>query len=115
MWPWLRLLEVVQKRVDLVRSRAVKRVQWRLENAHVLRQYFAAGRPVCSTAFQAGGISGLQLVFYPSGSHGAREGFCSFFLSCPAGCTIRCRGPQPVLCLRRRTPQHKDVPQVGVQ
>lgn len=84
------LLELVQRKVDLVRSRAVKRVQWRLENAHLLLQHCAAGHPVCSTAFQAGGIGGLQLIFYPGGCSGAREGFCSFFVQCPVGCTIRC-------------------------
>merc|ERR1711972_992608 len=40
--------------------------------------------------FQVAGVSGMQLVFYPSGCHGAREGFCSFFVSCPAGCALRC-------------------------
>ena len=32
----------------------------------------------------------LRLVFYPQGSAGARPGFCSLFLSCPPGCTLRC-------------------------
>eukprot|EP00438_Fugacium_kawagutii_P022385 Skav217213 [mRNA] locus=scaffold143:224235:231852:- [translate_table: standard] len=32
----------------------------------------------------------MQLVFYPQGCAGARPGFCSFFLSCPPGCTLRC-------------------------
>mmetsp|Transcript_87500 Transcript_87500/g.282690 ORF Transcript_87500/g.282690 Transcript_87500/m.282690 type:complete len:823 (-) Transcript_87500:131-2599(-) len=84
------LLELVQRKVDLVRSRSVRRVQWRLEGASMLRQCFAEGKAVCSTAFQAAGVSGMQLVFYPSGCAGAREGFCSFFLSCPAGCALRC-------------------------
>merc|ERR1719183_2277661 len=59
-----RLLEMVQsqqhtlqqqvlRKVDLMRSRAVRRVEWRLENAKMLRQSFAQGKPVCSTAFQA--------------------------------------------------------------
>jgi len=73
-----------------VRSRATRKVQWRLENAPLLRQSFAEGQAVRSTAFQAGGISGLQLVFYPQGYAGARPGFCSVFLSCPPGCTVRC-------------------------
>eukprot|EP00933_Yihiella_yeosuensis_P062425 TRINITY_DN65379_c0_g1_i1.p1 TRINITY_DN65379_c0_g1~~TRINITY_DN65379_c0_g1_i1.p1 ORF type:complete len:841 (+),score=176.43 TRINITY_DN65379_c0_g1_i1:148-2670(+) len=84
------LLDQLQRKVDLVRSRATRRVQWRLENASLLRQSFAEGQPLCSTAFQAAGISGLQLVFYPGGCAGARPGFCSFFLSCPVGCTLRC-------------------------
>jgi len=84
------LLDQLTQKVDLVRSRATRRVQWRLENASLLRQSFAEGQPVCSTAFQAAGISGLQLVFYPSGCAGARAGFCSFFLCCPSGCLVRC-------------------------
>lgn len=84
------LLDMLQHKVDLVRSRATRRVQWRLENASLLRHSFAEGQPICSTAFQAAGLSGLQLVFYPGGCAGARPGFCSFFLSCPAGSTVRC-------------------------
>lgn len=84
------LLDQLQKKVDQVRSRATRKVQWRLENAPLLRQSFAEGQAVRSTAFQAGGISGLQLVFYPQGYAGARSGFCSVFLSCPPGCTVRC-------------------------
>jgi hypothetical protein len=84
------LQQQVLRRVDLMRSRAVRRVEWRLENAPMLHQNFAEGKPVCSTAFQAAGIDGLQMVFYPNGAQGVREGFCSFFLLCPAGCTLRC-------------------------
>jgi len=84
------LADIFRRKMDVVRSRSVRRVQWRLEQAFSLRQSFAEGRAVCSTAFQAAGISGLQLIFYPSGCVGARPGFCSFFVSCPAGCTVRC-------------------------
>eukprot|EP00928_Gymnodinium_smaydae_P019542 TRINITY_DN17503_c0_g1_i1.p1 TRINITY_DN17503_c0_g1~~TRINITY_DN17503_c0_g1_i1.p1 ORF type:complete len:812 (+),score=194.07 TRINITY_DN17503_c0_g1_i1:196-2631(+) len=82
--------EQVSRQMSAIKSKAVRRVQWRLEQAFRLREAFAQGRPVCSTAFQAAGINGLQLVFYPSGCEGAKEGFCSFFLSCPAGCTLKC-------------------------
>eukprot|EP00927_Polykrikos_kofoidii_P041190 TRINITY_DN35111_c0_g1_i1.p1 TRINITY_DN35111_c0_g1~~TRINITY_DN35111_c0_g1_i1.p1 ORF type:complete len:815 (-),score=145.09 TRINITY_DN35111_c0_g1_i1:62-2476(-) len=84
------LSEYVLKKVDIMRSKAVRRVQWRLDHSSKLRSAFAEGVPVCSTAFQAAGINGLQLVFYPSGSAGAKEGFCSFFLSYPPGCSLRC-------------------------
>eukprot|EP00931_Biecheleriopsis_adriatica_P006576 TRINITY_DN107964_c0_g1_i1.p1 TRINITY_DN107964_c0_g1~~TRINITY_DN107964_c0_g1_i1.p1 ORF type:complete len:829 (-),score=211.88 TRINITY_DN107964_c0_g1_i1:72-2558(-) len=84
------MLDQLQRKVDQVRSRATRRVQWRLENAPLLRQSFGQDQAVRSTAFQAAGISGLQLVFYPSGYAGARPGFCSVFLSCPPGCTVRC-------------------------
>eukprot|EP00930_Biecheleria_cincta_P070114 TRINITY_DN5776_c0_g1_i5.p1 TRINITY_DN5776_c0_g1~~TRINITY_DN5776_c0_g1_i5.p1 ORF type:complete len:246 (+),score=30.54 TRINITY_DN5776_c0_g1_i5:1206-1943(+) len=84
------ILDQLQKKVDQVRSRATRKVQWRLENAPLLRQMFADRQAGRSTAFQAGGISGLQLVFYPQGYAGARPVFLSVFLSCPPGCTVRC-------------------------
>ncbi|CAJ1416799.1 unnamed protein product [Effrenium voratum] len=82
-------LDQLHKKVDVMRSRAIRRVQWRLENGPLLLS-FAKDQAVRSTAFQAAGISGMQLVFYPQGCAGARPGFCSFFLSCPPGCTLRC-------------------------
>mmetsp|Transcript_148308 Transcript_148308/g.413089 ORF Transcript_148308/g.413089 Transcript_148308/m.413089 type:complete len:855 (-) Transcript_148308:131-2695(-) len=84
------LLEAMQCKIDVMRSRSIRRVQWRLDHASTLRQCFAEGVPICSTSFQAAGINGMQLVFYPSGCSGAKEGFCSFFIACPAGCTMRC-------------------------
>lgn len=84
------VLDQLHKKVDVMRSRAIRRVQWRLENGPLLFQTFAKEQAVRSTAFQAAGIGGMQLVFYPKGCAGARQGFCSFFLSCPPGCTLRC-------------------------
>mmetsp|Transcript_58848 Transcript_58848/g.137880 ORF Transcript_58848/g.137880 Transcript_58848/m.137880 type:complete len:815 (-) Transcript_58848:224-2668(-) len=83
-------LDQLHKKVDVMRSRAVRRVQWRLENGPLLYQTFAKEQAVRSTAFQAAGISGMQFVFYPQGCAGARPGFCSIFLSCPPNCTMRC-------------------------
>jgi len=39
----------------------------------------------------------MQFIFYPSGYAGATDGFCSFFLYCPGGVTLRswlCAGKQ---------------------
>jgi len=83
---WSRMRE----KVDLIRSRNINRVQWRLENASLLRERFAVDQPICSTAFQAAGVNGLQFIFYPCGAEGAREGFSSLFLSCPVGSNVRC-------------------------
>lgn len=97
-----RLLELVQsqarsmvdqlhKKVDLVRSRATRKVQWRLENGPLLCRSFPQNQAVRSTAFQAAGVNGLQLVFYPQGYAGARAGFCSVFVHVPPGCArVRC-------------------------
>eukprot|EP00927_Polykrikos_kofoidii_P034040 TRINITY_DN28873_c0_g1_i2.p1 TRINITY_DN28873_c0_g1~~TRINITY_DN28873_c0_g1_i2.p1 ORF type:complete len:749 (+),score=163.48 TRINITY_DN28873_c0_g1_i2:75-2321(+) len=52
------------------------------------------GQAICSTQFNAAGIEGLQLLFYPSGYSNVTEGFCSLYVYGPAGCTVRCQ-----LCL----------------
>lgn len=85
-----RTLDLVQNQVELMRSRMVRRIEWRLERASLLRRCFPEGESVCSTTFEAAGVEGLQLVFYPSGYQGVREGFCSFFLHCPAGSMLKC-------------------------
>merc|ERR1712176_1347073 len=52
------LSDYVLKKVDVMRSKAVRRVQWRLEQAFKLKEAFPEGKPLCSTAFQAAGING---------------------------------------------------------
>ena len=51
-----------------------------------------------SASFNAAGIEGLQLIFYPCGYGGATEGFCS--LGCPA--PRRSEGSCEALSLRPR-------------
>lgn len=85
-----RTLELVQDQVDLMRSRMVRRIEWRLEQASSLRRLFAEGECACSAPFEAAGMSGMQLIFYPSGYTGVREGYCSFFLHCGGGTSLRC-------------------------
>jgi len=85
-----RQMELIQTQVDLMRSRMIKRIEWRVEQANMLKRCFPVGSPVCSPTFVAAGLEGMQLVFYPSGYNGATEGFCSLFLYCPAGATLRC-------------------------
>eukprot|EP00435_Cladocopium_sp_Y103_P039660 s1791_g10.t1 len=85
-----RVLDILQDQVNLIRSGMVRRIEWRLEKASQLRKCFPENECLCSTTFEAAGVDDLQLVFYPSGYVGAREGFCSFFLHCPAGSMIKC-------------------------
>merc|ERR1719324_727605 len=40
--------------------------------------------------FNAAGVDGMQLLFYPSGYKGCSDGFCSLFLFAPAGADLRC-------------------------
>jgi len=76
-----RLPEMVDSAVTLMKSHMLRRVEWRIEQASSLRNCYAPGRCICSVPFVAGGMDGLQLVFYPSGFTGARPGQCSFFLA----------------------------------
>lgn len=85
-----RILDMVQHQVERMRSRLVRRVEWRIEQAASLRRLFPEGECLCSMPFEAAGVEGLQMVFYPSGYDGVREGYCSYFLHVPAGASLRC-------------------------
>lgn len=85
-----RILDQVRYQVDLMRSRMVRKVEWRVEQASLLRKCFPEGEPICSTPFSAAGIEGMQLIFYPSGYSGATAGYCSLYFFAPAGATLRC-------------------------
>lgn len=85
-----RMLDQVKNQVEMMNSRMIRKIEWRVENASMLRRCFPPNEPICSTAFSAAGVDGMQLVFYPSGYKGSTEGFCSLFLYCPAGCTLKC-------------------------
>jgi hypothetical protein len=85
-----RMLDLVQAQVDVMNSRMTRRVEWRIEQASRLPKCFMEGEPMCSTSFQAAGLEGLQLVFYPSGYEGAKSGYCSCFLFCPGSSSLRC-------------------------
>eukprot|EP00931_Biecheleriopsis_adriatica_P063622 TRINITY_DN3856_c0_g1_i2.p1 TRINITY_DN3856_c0_g1~~TRINITY_DN3856_c0_g1_i2.p1 ORF type:complete len:775 (-),score=205.44 TRINITY_DN3856_c0_g1_i2:138-2462(-) len=85
-----RLLEQVKGQVDAMRSRMVRRVEWRVEQASKLRRCFPPGESMCSASFNAAGIENMQLIFYPNGYGGATDGFCSLYLYAPAGSTLKC-------------------------
>jgi hypothetical protein len=85
-----RTLDIMQDQVDLIRSGMVRRIEWKIERASQMRRCFPENECICSTTFEAAGVQDLQLVFYPSGFTGVREGFCSFFLHCPAGSQLKC-------------------------
>jgi len=73
-----------------MQSRMVRRIEWLVEHASHLPQRFPPRQQMCSPVFSAAGVEGMQLIFYPSGYTGATDGFCSFFLYCPGGVTLRC-------------------------
>eukprot|EP00427_Karlodinium_veneficum_P002269 CAMPEP_0169166140 /NCGR_PEP_ID=MMETSP1015-20121227/59784_1 /TAXON_ID=342587 /ORGANISM="Karlodinium micrum, Strain CCMP2283" /LENGTH=747 /DNA_ID=CAMNT_0009238773 /DNA_START=50 /DNA_END=2295 /DNA_ORIENTATION=+ len=85
-----RLYDQVKQQVHVLQSRMVRKVEWRVENASLLRQCFPPDECICSTAFSAAGVEGMQFIFYPSGYKGCTEGYCSLFLFGPAGTTMKC-------------------------
>jgi len=85
-----RVLPQVRTEVERMQSRMVRRIEWLIEHASVLPQRFPPRQQMCSPVFSAAGVEGMQFIFYPSGYAGATDGFCSFFLYCPGGVTLRC-------------------------
>jgi len=89
-WTNNRLYDQVKSQVELMQSRMVRKIEWRVENASMLRRCFPVNECICSASFAAAGIEGMQFVFYPSGYKNATEGYCSLFLYGPAGATLKC-------------------------
>lgn len=85
-----RLYDQVKQQVDVMQSRMVRKIEWKVESASLLRRCFAVNECLCSVAFSAAGIEGMQFVYYPSGYKNATEGYCSLFLYGPAGATLKC-------------------------
>lgn len=85
-----RLYDQVKAEIEKMQSRMVRKVEWRVEQASLLRKCFPPDECLCSTQFDAAGISGLQFVFYPSGYKNSSDGYCSLFLYGPAGATLKC-------------------------
>eukprot|EP00928_Gymnodinium_smaydae_P071824 TRINITY_DN55304_c0_g1_i1.p1 TRINITY_DN55304_c0_g1~~TRINITY_DN55304_c0_g1_i1.p1 ORF type:complete len:798 (-),score=201.97 TRINITY_DN55304_c0_g1_i1:98-2491(-) len=85
-----RVVPQMRKEIERMQARMVRRIEWHVENASRLPSYFATREAICSPIFAAAGMEGLQLIFYPSGYKGATEGFCSMYLYCPGGISVRC-------------------------
>jgi hypothetical protein len=89
-WTNNRLYDQVKSQVDIMQSRMVRKIEWRVESASALRRCFPANECLCSAAFSAAGVEGMQFVFYPSGYKNCTDGYCSLFLYGPAGATLKC-------------------------
>mmetsp|Transcript_4048 Transcript_4048/g.8759 ORF Transcript_4048/g.8759 Transcript_4048/m.8759 type:complete len:712 (-) Transcript_4048:11-2146(-) len=83
-----RIFGQVSKMAEQMQARLIRRVEWKFEQASQLQRNFGPGSPIYSKEFGAGGILGLQFIFYPSGYFGAEEGYCSLFLHAPPGTFI---------------------------
>mmetsp|Transcript_53493 Transcript_53493/g.148284 ORF Transcript_53493/g.148284 Transcript_53493/m.148284 type:complete len:763 (-) Transcript_53493:107-2395(-) len=83
----------------LLRSALARRVEWRIARASerlaAARTAAAGGdgtsEPLCSPAFAAAGLEGLQLQLYPLGYRTRSDETCGFFLVCPRGVYVKCR------------------------
>mmetsp|Transcript_529 Transcript_529/g.1813 ORF Transcript_529/g.1813 Transcript_529/m.1813 type:complete len:756 (-) Transcript_529:141-2408(-) len=84
-----RVLPAVRKEVERMQARMVRRTEWLLEQASSLPLHFPNRQYICSPIFSAAGVDGMQLIFYPAGYMGASEGFCSLFIYCPAGVSLK--------------------------
>mmetsp|Transcript_9707 Transcript_9707/g.19415 ORF Transcript_9707/g.19415 Transcript_9707/m.19415 type:complete len:289 (+) Transcript_9707:1-867(+) len=67
----------------------IRRVEWQLEQAARLPEYVPNRQYICSPVFNVAGVDGIQLIFYPAGYMGSSPGFCSLFIYCPAGVTLK--------------------------
>lgn len=85
-----RVLDQVKQQVDYFRKRATRRIEWRLEEASMMKRCFPRGAPMRSQEFDAAGIEGMSLLFFPSGYDSAFDGWCSAFLYAPQGASLRC-------------------------
>jgi hypothetical protein len=53
--------------VEIVRSRLLKRVEWKIDNASKLPELFPVGEAMLSPFFAVAGIDKLRFQFFPSG------------------------------------------------
>jgi len=99
----LTLLEPQEvKKKELPDCAFLRSVEWRLEHVSEVARNHPKDKSIYSPEFSILGVSGLQLEFFPNGRESTvMEGFCSLFLWCPAGVTIKyqfrigshCAGP----------------------
>lgn len=84
-------LDAVEQQLNLVQSRLLSRVEWALQDASLMPDLFPQGTYICSPVFTAGGIDGLQLIFFPSGEDGATACWCSLYLYYPGRTQLQCQ------------------------
>jgi len=85
------LLEQVQSSVDLMRSRIVRRVEWKIDGDLKIWKCYRVGSCISSAFFSAAGIEKLQFQFYPMGQSVelSSPGCAALFLVSPQGSHIR--------------------------
>eukprot|EP00440_Ansanella_granifera_P042425 gb/GFBE01045995.1/.p1 GENE.gb/GFBE01045995.1/~~gb/GFBE01045995.1/.p1 ORF type:complete len:342 (+),score=81.20 gb/GFBE01045995.1/:1-1026(+) len=66
-----------------------KRVEWTINKFSAEAKACQKGQPIWSPKFRAAGIDGVRLEFLPKGREKSFDGFCSLFLWCPSGVSIK--------------------------
>lgn len=88
-------LEEQGKRNDVVSGGSnsdvfTRNVEWTINSFSTKAAGLAKGESLWSAKFNAAGMQGLQLEFFPMGREKTTfEGFCSLFLWCPSGTKLR--------------------------
>jgi len=84
----LQMLESFKSSPPGISTFATK-VEWTLEGVASKFQAMSKGDSIWSPSFDAAGLKGLQLEIYPKGREKTMDGFCSLFLWCPSGASIK--------------------------
>jgi len=80
---------LIDKEANILRHREVDCVEWKITKIHKRVKEVPQGLALCSPIFSAAGVGEMIMEFYPNGIKGSsREGFCGFYLRCPAGTSL---------------------------
>jgi len=81
--------KLVDKEANVLRHRDVESVEWTIKNIRRRAREVPQGLALCSPLFSAAGVGEMLMEFYPNGIKGSqKEGFCGFYLRCPAGTSL---------------------------
>mmetsp|Transcript_131143 Transcript_131143/g.298559 ORF Transcript_131143/g.298559 Transcript_131143/m.298559 type:complete len:782 (+) Transcript_131143:27-2372(+) len=81
-----RILEKVKKEVAVFTNRAVRRVEWKIDNISQVLASHDCGAHLNSPCFSVGGVDRVQLQLFPNACNdNVKDGFCSMFVTFPKG------------------------------
>jgi hypothetical protein len=83
------LEHILRDKMETMKSRYVKRVEWCINGATDILMTHPEGRALESRVFSMAGVDNLQLVVFPSGASSTQEGNCSYFINAPGGTYLK--------------------------
>jgi hypothetical protein len=88
------LKEKIDREQLTLKNKAVRRIEWKLQGCSYLLEKCGPGQAVDSPPFNASGLMGLQMHFYPKGddpnpSGGPAGMWCALYISGPGHTTLR--------------------------